>query len=43
MTDERLSNLGVLSVESRRARAINLDDFVDVFAKKHSNRRIKLF
>lgn len=43
MTDERLSNLGVLSVESRRAKAINLDDFVNVFAKKHSNRRIKLF
>ena len=43
MTDERLSNLGVLSVESRRAKAINLDEFVDVFAKKHSNRRIKLF
>uniref|UniRef100_A0A3B3RLL1 TTF-type domain-containing protein n=1 Tax=Paramormyrops kingsleyae TaxID=1676925 RepID=A0A3B3RLL1_9TELE len=43
MTDERLSNLGVLSVESRRARAINLDDFVDLFAKKHSNRRIKLY
>lgn len=33
MTDERLSNLGVLSVESRRARAINLDDFVDVCQK----------
>uniref|UniRef100_A0A3B3HAC2 TTF-type domain-containing protein n=1 Tax=Oryzias latipes TaxID=8090 RepID=A0A3B3HAC2_ORYLA len=43
ISDERLSNLGVLSVESRRARAINLDDFVDVFAKKHSNRRVKLF
>lgn len=27
-----LSNLGVLSVEPRMARAINLDDFVDVFA-----------
>lgn len=43
MTDERLSNLGVLSVESRRARAINLDDFVDMFAKNHNNRRIKLY
>lgn len=30
MTNERLSNLGVLSVESRRAKAINLDDFVNV-------------
>lgn len=27
-----LSNLGVLSVEPRMARAINLYDFVDVFA-----------
>lgn len=27
MTDERLSNLGVLSVESRRAKAINLEYF----------------
>ena len=43
MTVERLSNLGVLSVESRKAGAINLDDFVDLFAKKHNNRRIKLY
>lgn len=43
MSYERLSNLGVLSVESRRARAINLDDFVEVFAKRHGNRRIKLY
>ncbi|XP_069482613.1 zinc finger MYM-type protein 1-like [Ambystoma mexicanum] len=43
MSDERLSNLGLLSVESKRARAINLDEFVDVFAKRHSNRRIKLY
>lgn len=32
MTDERLSKLGVLSIEPRMARAINLDDFLDVFA-----------
>ena len=43
MTDERLSNLGVSSIESRRADAINLDDFVDMFAKRHSNRRILLY
>lgn len=35
ISDELLSNLGELSVESRRARAINLDDSVDV--------RIKLY
>ena len=34
MTDERLGDLGTLGVESRRARAINLNDFVDVFGKK---------
>lgn len=42
IADERLSNLGLLSVESRRARAINLYDFVDLFAKKHSNRRFEI-
>lgn len=43
MTDERSNNLRVLSVESRRTTAINLDDFPNIFAKKHSNRPIKLF
>ena len=42
MSDERLSNLGVLSIESKRSKAISLDDFVDVFAKRHNNRRIIL-
>lgn len=42
MSDERLGNLGVLSVESRRAKAINLDTFVDLFARRHNNRWIKL-
>ncbi|XP_051803041.1 uncharacterized protein LOC127533608 [Acanthochromis polyacanthus] len=40
MTDEHLGNLGVLSVESRRAKVINLDKFVDAFAKKHRNRQL---
>lgn len=43
MSNKRLSNLGVLSVESKRAKSINLNDFVDVFAKRHGNGRIKLF
>ncbi len=42
MSDDRLSNLGVLSIESRRAKALNLDEFADLFAKKHKNRRIQL-
>uniref|UniRef100_A0A3P8Y0Z0 Uncharacterized protein n=1 Tax=Esox lucius TaxID=8010 RepID=A0A3P8Y0Z0_ESOLU len=42
MSDDRLSNLGVLSIESRRAKALNLDEFADLFAKKHKNCRIQL-
>uniref|UniRef100_A0A8C1QNL0 HAT C-terminal dimerisation domain-containing protein n=1 Tax=Cyprinus carpio TaxID=7962 RepID=A0A8C1QNL0_CYPCA len=40
-TDERLSDLGVLSIESRRAKALDLDVFVDRFSRQH-NRRILL-
>lgn len=43
MLDNRLSHLGLLSIESRRARALNMDDFIKVFASKHKNRRIALF
>ncbi|XP_035986697.1 zinc finger MYM-type protein 1-like isoform X1 [Fundulus heteroclitus] len=42
MNDDRLSNLGVLSIEWRRAKALNLDSFVDRFARNHQNRRIQL-
>ncbi len=42
MNDDRLSDLGVLSVESRRAKSLNLDEFVNFFALSHSNRRIQL-
>lgn len=40
MSDNRLSSLGALSTEARRARAMNLDDFVDVF--RHENDGAKL-
>lgn len=43
MNDDRLGNMGVLSVESRRAKSLDLDDFVNKFALSHSNRRICLF
>ncbi len=43
MTDDRLSNLGVLSIEVRRAKCLDLDDFVRRFASHHRNRRIQLF
>ncbi|KAK0138888.1 hypothetical protein N1851_024561 [Merluccius polli] len=42
ITDERLSNLGVLSIESKRAKALNMEHFVDRFAKQHKNHRILL-
>uniref|UniRef100_A0A8C4RT82 DUF4371 domain-containing protein n=1 Tax=Erpetoichthys calabaricus TaxID=27687 RepID=A0A8C4RT82_ERPCA len=38
ITDECLSNLGVLSIESRRGKALNLDAFVDCFARNHKRR-----
>lgn len=40
MGDQRLNNLGVLSVESSRSNSLNLDEFVNHFA--HTNRRIQL-
>lgn len=43
MVDDRLSHLGILSVESRRARSLNMDEFVKHFASSHQNRRIMLF
>jgi len=43
MVDSRLSHLGVLSIESRRAKALNMDDFIKLFASQHKNRRIQLF
>ena len=42
MDDVRLSNQGVLSVESRRAKALEYGDFVNRFATNHNNRRIRL-
>uniref|UniRef100_A0A8C4RRK3 DUF4371 domain-containing protein n=1 Tax=Erpetoichthys calabaricus TaxID=27687 RepID=A0A8C4RRK3_ERPCA len=42
ITDECLSNLGVLSIESRRGKALNLDAFVDCFARNHKRRILLL-
>ncbi|KAB5565298.1 hypothetical protein PHYPO_G00239520 [Pangasianodon hypophthalmus] len=42
MNDDGLSHLGVLSVESRRAKSLNLDEFVNFFALNHNNHRIQL-
>jgi len=43
MGDERLSHLGVLSIESRRAKSLNMDEFLKRFSSSHKNRRIVLF
>lgn len=42
MSNERLTNLALLSIESNRAEQIDLEDFVDEFDARHENRRIKL-
>ena len=42
MCDSRLSNIAVLSVESRRAELLNLDNFVDEFDARHNNRKLAL-
>ncbi|XP_061589448.1 zinc finger MYM-type protein 1-like [Cololabis saira] len=41
--DTRLSHSGLLSVEYRRAKSLDLDEFVKRFSTKHANRRIILF
>lgn len=42
MTEKRLSSLAVLSIESKRTKALDLDRFVKRFAEQHGNRRIQL-
>ena len=42
MADDRLSNLGVLSIEARRAKSLDMDKFIKLFATNHQNRRIHL-
>ena len=42
MEDNRLSDLGIIHIERMQSTNIDLDEFVDVFANHHSNRRISL-
>ncbi|XP_062853960.1 zinc finger MYM-type protein 1-like isoform X2 [Trichomycterus rosablanca] len=42
MTEKRLSSLAVLSIESKRTKALDLDKFVKRFAEQNGNRRIQL-
>ena len=42
MTEKRLSSLAVLSIESKRTKALDLNTFVRRFAEQDGNRRIQL-
>ena len=42
MSNKRISNLGFLSIESSRAGAIDVENFIDEFDARHDNRRIEL-
>lgn len=43
MGDDRLNHLGVLSIESRRAKTLDINEFLKLFGVCHKNRRIVLF
>ena len=43
MVETRLSAVAVLAIENERVQLLNVDDILDVFAKRHGNRRICLF
>ncbi|KAK0154207.1 hypothetical protein N1851_003719 [Merluccius polli] len=43
MNNERLSDLRVLSVESKRAKALDMEEFIRLFSSRHGNRKIQLF
>jgi len=42
MCDGRLSDIAVLSVESKRSQAIDSDAVVDEFDARHQNRKLDL-
>lgn len=42
MTDERLSNLSMTSIENKIAKSLDLEEVVDKFAVNHNNRKIIL-
>ena len=43
MVETRLSAVAVLAIENERVQLLNVDDVLNVFAKRHGNRRICLF
>ena len=42
MSEDRLNNLAILSIEKNISADLNVERVVDVFASKHNNRRICL-
>jgi len=42
MCDGRLSDIAVLSIESKRAQTIDFESFVDEFDARHQNRKLAL-
>ena len=42
MSNDRLSNIALLTIESARAESVNLEDFVNEFDSRYDNLRIKL-
>lgn len=43
MSGTRLSSLGVIGIHPSRAKHIDMEHFVSVFAQKHNKRKIQLF
>jgi hypothetical protein len=43
MIESRLSAVAVIAIEKERAHLLNVDDILDVFARRHGNRRICLY
>lgn len=41
-SSERTSDMAVISINAKRAKALNVEDIINAFAKNHNNRRIVL-
>ena len=39
ISNDRLSNIALLSIETTQGESINLEDFVDEFDSRHDNRK----
>lgn len=43
MSDTKLSSLGVIGIHAMRAKELDMEEFVNIFAARHNNRKIQLF